>query len=87
MLFAYSGLRSNCLLSPPSAWGDTTQTRIGLREVALIGKTAGACDLGVAIGAATDPSNAGTRERNARPIASIPSQAAQEKHLSEGLRS
>ena len=46
MLFAYSGLRSNCLLSPPSAWGDTTQTRIGLREVALIGKAAGACNFG-----------------------------------------
>jgi DNA-binding transcriptional LysR family regulator len=34
-------------------------------------------DAAVAIGAATDPSNAGTRGRNARPIASIPSRHPQ----------
>ena len=33
---------SNFLLSPPSAWADTTQTRIDFREVALIGKAASA---------------------------------------------
>ena len=34
------------MLSPPSAWGDTTQARIGFREVALIGKAARARNLG-----------------------------------------
>jgi len=46
MLFAYSGLRSKLPAVAAKRLGDTTQTRIGLREVALIGKTAGACDLG-----------------------------------------
>jgi hypothetical protein len=41
-----SELPSNFLLSPPGAWRHATQTRIGLREVALIGKAAGACNFG-----------------------------------------
>jgi hypothetical protein len=43
---AFLWLRCNFLLPPPSARADTTSARIGLCEVALIGKAARARDLG-----------------------------------------
>jgi hypothetical protein len=43
---AFLGLRTNTPLSTPNAWANAAQTRIGFREVALIGEATRACDHG-----------------------------------------